>query len=82
MNTYRTKGVCAQAIQFDVKDGKVTGVQFMGGCSGNTQGIAALVEGMPLDEVVKRLEGIKCGSRPTSCPDQLAKALKKAAEEQ
>lgn len=50
--------------------------------SGNTQGIAALVEGMPLDEVVKRLEGIKCGSRPTSCPDQLAKALKKVAEEQ
>ena len=79
---YKTHGVCSSAIEFEVKDGKVTGVRFVGGCSGNTQGIAALVEGMPLDEVVKRLEGIKCGSRPTSCPDQLAKALKKVAEEQ
>ena len=77
MNTYRTKGVCAQAIQFDVKDGKVTGVQFMGGCSGNTQGIARLVEGMPVKEAIARLEGIRCGMKPTSCPDQLAQALKK-----
>ena len=78
MNTYRTKGVCAQAIQFDVKDGKVTGVQFMGGSSGNTQGVARLVEGMDVDEAIKRMSGIRCGFKPTSCPDQLAKALKQA----
>ena len=82
MNTYRTKGVCAQAIQFDVKDGKVTGVQFMGGCSGNTQGVAALVEGMDIDEAIKRLKGIKCGPRPTSCPDQLATALEQYKAQQ
>ena len=80
--TYKTTGTCARAIDFEVVDNQVHNVQFQGGCSGNTQGIAALVQGMPLDEVVKRLEGIKCGSRPTSCPDQLAKALKKVAEEQ
>ena len=81
--TYKTKGVCASHIEFEVDDNKkVHNVRFIGGCSGNTQGIAALVQGMPLDEVVKRLEGIRCGSRPTSCPDQLAKALKKIAEEQ
>ena len=82
MNTYRTKGVCAQAIQFDVKDGKVTGVQFMGGCSGNTQGVARLVEGMDVADVMHRLEGTKCGIRPTSCPDQLAQALKEYLDEQ
>ena len=80
--SYTPHGVCSRAIQLDVEDGVVNQVQFIGGCSGNTQGIAALVQGMPLDEVVKRLEGIRCGSRPTSCPDQLAKALKKIAEEQ
>ena len=80
--SYTPHGVCSRAILIDAEDGIVNKVQFIGGCSGNTQGIAALVEGMPLDEVVKRLEGIKCGSRPTSCPDQLAKALKKVAEEQ
>ena len=79
---FRPHGVCSQLIRVDVEDNIVKNVEFIGGCSGNTQGIAALVEGMPLDEVVKRLEGIKCGSRPTSCPDQLAKALKKVAEEQ
>ena len=78
---YKPRGVCSRRIAFDLTDGVVRNVSFEGGCSGNTQGIAALVEGMPLDEVVKRLEGIKCGSRPTSCPDQLAKALKKVAEE-
>lgn len=76
--SYTPHGVCSRAIQLDVEDGVVNQVQFIGGCSGNTQGIAALVQGMPLDEVVKRLEGIRCGSRPTSCPDQLAKALKKS----
>ena len=79
---YKTKGVCSQLINVEVENNIVTSVEFVGGCNGNTKGIAALVEGMPVDEVVKRLEGIQCGSRPTSCPDQLAKALKKVAEEQ
>lgn len=76
--TYKTNGTCSQAIDFDVVDGKVTNVKFMGGCNGNTQGICKLVEGMPVDEVISKLEGIKCGFRPTSCPDQLAQALKSA----
>ncbi|MGN1404226.1 MAG: TIGR03905 family TSCPD domain-containing protein [Ruminococcus sp.] len=80
--TYTPHGVCSRMIQIDVEDGIVEKVQFIGGCSGNTQGISALVQGMPVDEVIKRLENIKCGSRPTSCPDQLAKALKKVAAEQ
>lgn len=75
MITYKTKGVCSQAIQFDVKDGKVTGVQFYGGCNGNAQGIGRLVEGMEVDEAIQRLSGIRCGFKPTSCPDQLARAL-------
>lgn len=79
--TYTPHGVCSRMIQIDIEDGIVEKVQFIGGCSGNTQGISALVQGMPVDEVIKRLENIKCGSRPTSCPDQLAKALKKAAAE-
>ena len=73
---FKTSGVCSRAINFDVEDGIVKNVKFMGGCNGNTQGVAALVEGMPIDEVIARLEGIKCGPRPTSCPDQLARALK------
>lgn len=80
--TYTPHGVCSRMIQIDVEDGIVEKVQFIGGCSGNTQGISALVQGMPVDEVIKRLENIKCGSRPTSCPDQLAQALKKVAAEQ
>ncbi|HIV23179.1 MAG TPA: TIGR03905 family TSCPD domain-containing protein [Candidatus Merdiplasma excrementigallinarum] len=76
---YKTHGVCSSAIEFEVKDGKVTGVRFVGGCSGNTQGVARLVEGMDVHEAISRLEGIKCGFKPTSCPDQLAKALKEAA---
>ena len=75
MSVYRTKGVCSQAIEFEVVDHKVQHVKFIGGCSGNTQGIAKLVEGMDVDEVIRRLEGIQCGRKPTSCPDQLAKAL-------
>lgn len=74
--SYKTKGTCASRIDFDVVGGKVTGVKFIGGCSGNTQGVAKLVEGMDKDEVIARLEGIRCGMKPTSCPDQLAKALK------
>ena len=71
----RPKGVCSQKITFDIEDGKVKNVKFLGGCNGNLQGIASLVEGMPVEEVIKKLEGIKCGYKDTSCPDQLAKAL-------
>ncbi len=81
MPTYTTKGTCSKAIDFDIVDGVVRNVSFTGGCNGNTQGVSALVEGMPVEEVVKRLEGIKCGPRPTSCPDQLAKALKESLQD-
>lgn len=75
---YRTRGVCSQAIRFDIVDNKVKNVQFVGGCSGNTQGVSRLIEGMDVHEAISRLEGIHCGPRPTSCPDQLANALKAA----
>lgn len=74
--TYRTKGVCSQVISFEVEDNKLSNVQFFGGCNGNLKGIGALVEGMDIDDVIARIEGIKCGMKSTSCPDQLAKALK------
>ena len=74
--TYKTKGTCAQMISFDVEDNKLTNVQFYGGCNGNLKGIGSLVEGMDIDDVIARLEGIKCGMKQTSCPDQLAAALK------
>ena len=75
--TYATKGTCSRQIDIDVNDsGIIENVKFTGGCSGNTQGVAALVVGMSVDEAIRRLEGIKCGPRSTSCPDQLAKALK------
>lgn len=74
--SYKTKGTCAVRIDFDVVDGKVHNVKFIGGCSGNTQGVARLIEGMDKDEAISRIEGIRCGAKPTSCPDQLAKALK------
>lgn len=77
---YKTSGVCSSAIDFDVVDNKVTNVKFIGGCSGNTQGVAALIEGMDIDEAIRRIEGIKCGFRPTSCPDQLSKALRQYKE--
>ncbi len=77
---YKTKGTCSQRILFEIKDGKVKNVQFLGGCNGNLQGISKLVEGMDVDEVVNRIQGIHCGMKPTSCPDQLAKALKAAKE--
>jgi uncharacterized protein TIGR03905 len=76
MYSYKTKGTCSVRIDFDVVDGKVRDVRFIGGCSGNTQGVAKLIEGMDKDEAIARIEGIRCGSKPTSCPDQLAKALK------
>ena len=72
---YKTKGVCASAVSFDLVDGKITGAKFTGGCSGNTQGVCALVEGMDAKEAIKRLSGIRCGFKSTSCPDQLALAL-------
>ena len=77
---YKTKGTCSQQIHFEIEDGKLKNVQFLGGCNGNLQGIGALVEGMDVDSVIERLEGIHCGYKPTSCPDQLATALKAARE--
>lgn len=74
--SYKTKGVCSRLINIEVQDGIVTKVKFDGGCNGNTKGISALVEGMKVEDVINRLEGIKCGFRDTSCPDQLVKALK------
>ena len=78
--SYKTKGTCSREITFSVEDGKVKNVSFYGGCNGNLQGIGKLVEGMEVDEVIKRIEGIHCGMKPTSCPDQLATALKEAKE--
>lgn len=74
--TYKTKGTCAQMISFDVEDNKLSNVQFYGGCNGNLKGIGSLVEGMDIDDVIAKLEGIKCGMKQTSCPDQLAAAIK------
>lgn len=78
MPTYQTRGTCSRFISFDIRDGKVHDVRFMGGCDGNLKGIGSLVEGMPVQDVISRLEGTTCGRKPTSCPDQLAKALKEA----
>jgi len=77
---YNTKGVCSTAIDFEVENDIITSVQFTGGCNGNTQGVAALVKGMNIDEAISKLSGIRCGFRPTSCPDQLATALKQYKE--
>lgn len=73
---YKTSGVCSREINFEVVDGKLHNVSYVGGCNGNLQGIGRLVEGMDIDEAIKRLEGIRCGFKSTSCPDQLSKALK------
>ena len=78
---YVTRGVCSRSITFDIENGKLHGVAFEGGCAGNTKGIAALVEGMDVEEAIKRLEGIRCGFKTTSCPAQLAKALRQLTEE-
>ena len=75
---YKTSGTCSREILFEVENGKVKNVRFVGGCNGNLKGIGALVEGMDIDDVISRVEGISCGGRPTSCPDQLAQALKQA----
>ena len=77
---YKTKGTCSQRILFDLIDGHVHNVQFIGGCNGNLQGISKLVEGMDAQEVIQRVSDIHCGMKPTSCPDQLARALKEALE--
>lgn len=76
--TYKPKGVCSARITFDIEDGIVKNVEFLGGCSGNTQGLSKLCEGRSAEELIKTLEGIKCGFKSTSCPDQLACALKEA----
>ncbi len=78
MYEYKTKGTCSRMIYFDLEDNKVKNVQFLGGCNGNLKGIGKLVEGMDVDEVIARTEGIQCGAKSTSCPDQLAQALKAA----
>ncbi len=75
-HTYKTKGVCSMQIRFDLEDGIVKNVQFTGGCNGNTQGVAKLAEGRKAEELVEILEGIRCGFKSTSCPDQLAQAIK------
>lgn len=74
--SYKTKGVCSRSISVDVEDGIVKKVLFEGGCNGNTQGISTLVEGMKVEDVIQKLQNIKCGMRSTSCPAQLAQALK------
>ena len=74
--TYRPRGVCSQLMEVEVEDGKIRRVQVLGGCDGNLQGISRLVVGMDVDEAISRMEGIRCGGKPTSCPDQLAQALK------
>ena len=77
---YKTKGTCSQRILFEIEDGKLHNVQYIGGCNGNLKGIGALVEGMDVTEVIDRLSGTTCGMKSTSCPDQLAQALKEATE--
>lgn len=77
MYTYKTRGVCSRAIEFELENGKITSCRFIGGCAGNTQGVAALVTGMDAQEAIRRLKGIQCRSG-TSCPDQLATALEQA----
>ncbi len=79
--TYRPSGVCASRIEIDIENGIIHAASFRGGCSGNTQGVAALLVGMTVDEAISRLEGIKCGFKSTSCPDQLTKALKQYKEQ-
>ena len=76
---YIPRGVCSRAIQIELDGDTIKNVEFVGGCNGNTQGIASLVRGMKVDDAIARMEGLTCGNKPTSCPDQLAKALRQAA---
>lgn len=78
---YRTRGVCSAKITFDINDGVVSNVRFMGGCNGNLKGISQLVDGMKAEDVIKKIKGTKCGFKNTSCPDQLATALEEALKE-
>ena len=75
---YSPKGVCSRGMEIDVEDGVIQAVRVMGGCSGNLQGISSLLRGMAVEDAIARMEGIRCGGKPTSCPDQLAQALKTA----
>ncbi len=79
--SYKTNGTCSYQINFSINDGIVSNIEFLGGCNGNTKGVAALAEGMKVDEVISRLASIKCGMKSTSCPDQLSIALQKAKSE-
>lgn len=81
-HNYKPQGVCSRNISFDIEDGIVKNVVFTGGCAGNTQGLARLCEGRKTEDVVQALSGIQCGFKSTSCPDQLAKAIKKASEQE
>ena len=76
--TYRPKGVCSRLMQVEVEDGIIRKVEVKGGCNGNLQGISRLLVGMPVQQAIERMEGVRCGLKPTSCPDQLAQALKRA----
>lgn len=78
--SYKTKGTCSQMIQFDLEDNVVHNIRFVGGCNGNTQGVAALCEGLTVEQIEGRLKGIQCGKRGTSCVDQLATAVREALE--
>ena len=76
--TDRPKGVCSRLMRVEVEDGIIRQVEVQGGCSGNLQGISRLLVGMPVQQAIERMEGVRCGGKPTSCPDQLAKALRQA----
>lgn len=79
---YKTRGVCSNSIEFEIEENTIKSVKFNGGCSGNAQGISRLVSGMNIDDVITKLEGVKCGFKNTSCPDQLAQALKSYKSQQ
>ncbi|HDK7161791.1 TPA: TIGR03905 family TSCPD domain-containing protein [Clostridium botulinum] len=81
MYTYLPIGVCSKKITFDILNNKVVKVNFLGGCDGNLKGLSSLIEGMDIDDAIKRLQGITCGSKNTSCPDQLSKALQEAKKQ-
>lgn len=80
--TYRPSGVCSQLMEIETENGRVKSFKVTGGCDGNLQGISRLVEGMEVEEVIRRLEGVRCGFKPTSCPDQFARALKLSLEQE
>ncbi|MDR2739596.1 MAG: TIGR03905 family TSCPD domain-containing protein [Treponema sp.] len=82
MYEYNTQGTCSTKIRFDIRDNKVYGLSFTDGCDGNLSGLSLLAEGMEAAELIKRLKGVRCGSKKTSCPDQLARALEKAVKAQ